>query len=245
MPEGPVIRLPVQLEKIVRHSPMAGPATAGTVSGIVLMSELWTAAIDTTNKWVRTVGATGTGVVASGTSGALVNRRVYRMGSGALADTSRLRSLPEFFSPTVVPHTTSIYKRLVIEWEAAITNLTDHDNTAFLMGASRAANQAREGDFTFGFGLSADALITITDDNGTEGTTAVTGGPTLTNMNKYRIEVSNGLIAFYVNDVLTNSHTTANQLVTRPIQLNFAILAEAAGNAGLDIGAVRAYYLDE
>ena len=124
--------------------------------------------------------------------------------------TARLRTIFTFrATPSVFDSQspTSMVRGMYVEWEAKFTNVANVDNSATFMGLNASASATRATTNLIGFGLNSDSLISITDNAGTESTTAISG-ITLTNRNLYRITVTGGQIEFSVNGNLVATHTT-------------------------------------
>ena len=199
-----IIRQPVQIDDIRRFTPMGGTVTAGTVTGPMLMQEYCGTAVDATNKWTVTVGATGAVAVQS-------NPRHFRLNLPAAADTARLNAQSVVNSPSNHVTTTHIWTKMTAEWVRQMGTLANIVNATSFMGfATDPGNDTRATNGIIGFILASDVLNTITDSAGTE-TLNVTSGLTLTNYNKYRITINGSAsptVDFYVNDVLQFSHST-------------------------------------
>lgn len=226
-----------QIDRALRNSHTTGAATASSAQGPMLVHDLWTAALDTTNAWTTSLVGTGTAAVA-----AVTRRRVCQLDCPAGADKAAIRSTRIFWSPTVASLTTDIYQQLVLEWEMALTSVANIDNTRLAAGFGGSAPGERGDTGFIGFGLASDALQSVTDSAGTETETSIASAPTLTDFNKFKIVVRNAAVDFYVNDTLRNTHTA--NLAAVPQFVTFSLRSEAAVAARMDVGAVRCYLLD-
>jgi len=84
-------------------------------------------------------------------------------------------------------------------------------------------------------------LYARTDEAGTDEDTDVSSGITLTNWNKYAIEVTSASVKFYINNSLKATHATRKPQL--PCVLNFMSIAEAGTkHARLCIAYPRVVY---
>lgn len=206
-------------------------------TGLPYLSETWqdVLGIDATT-WTTVKG--GTGDVARS-----VAEEPYQkvlLSGPANGDTARLHTVQEWqLAPdTWGPNT--INKILIMEWEAKFDVVASIDNALFFMGLSAIALATRASANIAGFILVADALNSITDDGVGETTKAV-GAPTLTNWNKYAIVAYNGMIEFYVNEVMQARHTTTDGEDLPDVNAHgqFYLPQEAGANGGeLHVGTV-------
>ena len=156
--------------------------------------------------------------------------------------TARLRTIFTFrATPSVFDSQspTSMVRGMYVEWEAKFTNVANVDNSATFMGLNASASATRATTNLIGFGLNSDSLISITDNAGTESTTAISG-ITLTNRNLYRITVTGGQIEFSVNGNLVATHTTNIPDIIGYLQ--YYLDTEGGGSSTLDIGFVHIFY---
>ena len=156
--------------------------------------------------------------------------------------TARLRTIFTFrATPSVFDSQspTSMVRGMYVEWEAKFTNVANVDNSATFMGLNASASATRATTNLIGFGLNSDSLISITDNAGTESTTAISGN-TLTNRNLYRITVTGGQIEFSVNGNLVATHTTNIPDIIGYLQ--YYLDTEGGGSSTLDIGFVHIFY---
>ena len=156
--------------------------------------------------------------------------------------TARLRTIFTFrATPSVFDSQspTSMVRGMYVEWEAKFTSVANVDNSATFMGLNASASATRATTNLIGFGLNSDSLISITDNAGTESTTAISG-ITLTNRNLYRITVTGGQIEFSVNGNLVATHTTNIPDIIGYLQ--YYLDTEGGGSSTLDIGFVHVFY---
>lgn len=226
------------VNKLVRNFPSPGLHTAGNVASPVLMQELWTAALDTTNVWTTTLGGTG-----SASANVSAGHRLMNLSCGAGLDAAAISSKRLFGVPDQLPTAAAtIHRKLIVEWMAALVSVANTDNAVFNMGLAPSDGGVRTTGDLIGFVLVSDALNTLTDVNGTETLTVVSSPPTLTDWNKYRIEIerSTGDQLFYVNEVLKNRHTTTYERAISG-RINFNTASEIAVASQLLIGPVRCW----
>ena len=156
--------------------------------------------------------------------------------------TARLRTIFTFrATPSVFDSQspTSMVRGMYVEWEAKFTNVANVDNSATFMGLNASASATRATTNLIGFGLNSDSLISITDNAGTESTTAISG-ITLTNRNLYRITVQGGQVEFSVNGSIVATHTTNIPDIIGYLQ--YYLDTQGGGSATLDIGFVHVFY---
>ena len=156
--------------------------------------------------------------------------------TGRLRTIFTFRATPSVFSAT---DATSMVRGMYVEWEAKFTSVANVDNSATFMGLNASASATRATTNLIGFGLNSDSLISITDNAGTESTTAISG-ITLTNRNLYRITVTGGQIEFSVNGNLVATHTTNIPDIIGYLQ--YYLDTEGGGSSTLDIGFVHIFY---
>ncbi len=143
--------------------------------------------------------------------------------------------------PTQNTPTRQIIQKTIVEFEMLLANIANVDNALSLWGFTPAAANTRASNNIIGFGLVGDALQTITDVAGTE--TVNTGfGETLTQHNKFKIEIVQNLVTFYLNEILIASHVT--NLPSVPCYPNFYFDTEAGGAATLSMRIVRIWTED-
>ena len=144
--------------------------------------------------------------------------------------------------PGVYGDSNSMLERFTLEFEMQfVTAVASHDNTHFFAGLSSAKTNDITQQNLIGFNLVADALKGKTDKGGTEQTTD-TIAATLTNWNKYKIEVGNASITFSVNGTAETALTTAAAQPDVAMYLVLGTRAEAGVAVGLNIGSIRTWY---
>ncbi len=180
--------------------------------------------------WGYTDPATGTGWLIA-TSGA------YRPISSVpnANETCRLRgNHPWVLGPDTIG-TNTMVKRLLFEFEMKLTNVANIDNSASVFGLLTAAADTRASQNIIAFGLNTDSLASVTDNAGTETQTASLTA-TLTNWNKFTIDVRPGKVLFKVNEVTLATHIT--NLPDVPWYPHWYVDTEAGGAATIAIGMV-------
>lgn len=156
---------------------------------------------------------------------------------------ARLRSVQRWVAAPDVYGVNTILRRLVFEFEMRLANLANLDNTQCLFGLTQGVADVRATPNIIGWALvgAGNALQTVTDDAGVE--TVNTGfGETLTNWNKFRIDVLGATVRFYLNEALVATHIT--NLPDFPFYLNFFVDTNAGGAATPEIGIVRVWTED-
>jgi hypothetical protein len=225
----------------IRNQNMGGLVTAIVGQGPVAVNEQWHhTTIDTTNLWSISLSGTG-GTTNQASIEGLV---VARLNCPAVGDDASLgcqRYVPNPKASTAVRHVT---QKTVLEFEMLFGTVANVDNALFIvmLGTSN-FNPSRADNNTMGFIMVSDALNALTDSGGSETLTVIGSPPTLTEMNKYRIEVTNGQVEFFVNEVSRATHT-ANIHTDR---LGFGARMAAEGGTGatkLELGHIRHYTLD-
>lgn len=140
---------------------------------------------------------------------------------------------------SITPNLNLIVKKTIIEFSMIIGVPGNVDNGEFFVGFTPNQADTRASDNIIGFALTADALQTLTDAAG--GETVNTGfGETLTNHNKYRIEIYEETVDFYLNEVRIAQHTTT--IPNIPSYPNFYIDTDAGGPCAFTIGIVKIWY---
>lgn len=200
--------------------------------------EFWADEILNANDWEETLDGAGTGAIGIGNgivyydidTDAVVDNDVF------LNSVKRWRCNPSAFGDSE-----DIVQKFVVEFMVQLTgNLTDHDNSHFFLGLNPAKSNVSAGSDVAQFYLNSDALSTITTVGAGNEAYPVSGPPTLTNWNKYRIEVLQDQMDFYVNGTLKNSHTMI--IPDKAVYIILGTRAENAASVGLNIGPVRAWY---
>ena len=231
--------------QLIRALNATGAFTASTVGGPMLLQEHGSAAIDTTNKWQSQVA--GTGVVSIVTQ---ANSRALRMNSAASSDTASASSLAIVGSPGHNTGATTrerfIYTSMNLEFIMRITNVANIDNARFFAGFSATTFALRTTNNVAGFVLASDALNVLSDGGGTETIAVVGSPPTLTAVQKYKVQYTfDGNTNFWVNDALVTAFTNAGNAPAGPLYVTFNTGSEAATGASvMDISDLR-WWLDD
>ena len=158
------------------------------------------------------------------------------------SQSARLRSLYTFrVTPSKFSNTTNttMVRGVFLEFEAKFTNVANMDNASFFMGFNNSTTGTRATADVVGFGLTSDAIQTITDSSGTE-TVNAPSNITLTNRNLYKIAITEGQVEFWVNGNQVATHTT-----NLPDVLPFLMFyngSEATGSSTLDVGFCHVFY---
>jgi len=140
---------------------------------------------------------------------------------------------------SITPNTNLIVKKTVIEFSGVIGVPANVDNTITLFGWTPDIGDDRSDNNVIGFCLLADVLCTLTDSGGVE--TVNTGfGEDLTLHNKFRIEIYEGNVDFYLNETRIAQHTT--NIPNVPSYPNFAFDTDGGGACGLSIGIIKIWY---
>lgn len=191
-------------------------------------------------KWK--VAGTGTGTIRRNIGVSTTTPKFYVALSGTTnGDTMRLRSNRRWDVGPDTWGTNTIYRKLIIEWEARIGTVASAENTTFFMGLGLLTTATRASNHLIGFILTADALNSITDD-GTGETVSAVGAPAVANLHKLRLEIrAGGIVDFYVDETLQATHTT--NLTDQAMYLMFYQPQEAAASgASLEVGSIAAWY---
>jgi len=203
------------------------------------LTEFWQGEALSATEWEETLDGAASGAFA--TAGGYM---YYDIDTAAVGDEDVfLNSLYRWqIRPSIFGDANTSVSKFILEWEAqAVTAITSHDNTHFFMGLSSAKSNDIAQDNLIGFYLDTDVLKGKTDLAATEEATgAITA--TLTNWNKFRIEVAPGAITFYLNGVAEDSLTTAAAQPDVAMYIVLGTRAEAAAAVGMNIGNVRAWY---
>lgn len=210
-----------------------------------VLSEFW--ASDVTgidgNMWATSVAGAGA-VTRVVTDTDFLKVRVST-GDAAGASTARLRTVVLFRATPTGFTTSGTPKRLVVQWEGKFTAVSAFDNATFFMGLSSSTTADRTTANIIGFGLSGDAIQTVTDSAGVE-TTNLPAAITLTNRNEFRMEISRvggtNQVEFFINDVLQFTHNTNVPDVNG--YLEFFVDNDTTGTAIFDVGAITGKYHD-
>lgn len=186
--------------------------------------------------WDQTVVATGTITLVHGPGGYI---HVVLAGA-APADEAILETDNRWMvRPGAFDDDTDVINQFVLEFMATIYQVQHLDNATTFLGLVPVQGNDRGSPTIIGFMLDGDLLHTLTDDGGVETVTDVSAGLTIADWNKYRIEVTNGHVVFYVNDEEVSDHET--NLPDDEMYLCFHEQSDGAGG-GLFIAMVRAWY---
>ena len=201
------------------------------------LTEFWETEALVAAIWEETLDGAGTGLFATGSGYMYWDIDTDAVGDNDVFINSKYRwqVRPGIFSDI----NTSIEK-LIIEFEVQIvTAVADHDNTHFFLGLSSAkSNDITQNDL-IGFYLNVDNLRGKCDAGGTESETGnITA--TLTNWNKFKIEIFDTSVVFSLNE--SPETAIATNLADVAMYLVFGTRAEAGVAVGLNIGNVRAWY---
>lgn len=202
------------------------------------LTEFWETEALSATVWEETLDGAGTGVfdVADGYMYYDIDTENVLNSDAWLNTKYRWQSRPATFSDT----NTSIEK-LIAEWESRITgNLADIVNANFLMGFTETKGNLNTSNNIAAFTLDgSDNLISRTDNDGTDQDSG-TLSATLTNWNKFRIEVYATGYKFYINETLVSTHET--QVPDEAMYLVLGTRSDGVGAVGLDIGNVRIWH---
>lgn len=154
-------------------------------------------------------------------------------------EVARLRGNHWWVQNWITPNTNLIVKKLIMEFELMLGVPANLDNTQCLFGLLPSAVATRATNNIIGFALLADVLQTVTDSAGAE--TVNTGfAETLTNHNKFRIEVIESAVRFYLNEVLIATH--AANVPTVPMLPTWYIDTDAGGACAVSQGIIRIWH---
>ena len=159
--------------------------------------------------------------------------------TAAASNTARLRTTYRFRATPGLITASTMIRSLFVEWEMKLTTVANIDNATTFWGLTDSTTGDRTTANIIGFGLTTDALRTITDSAGTETTSSPTG-LTLTNRNLYRITVNSSQVIFTINGNVAATHTT--NLPNILPYLTFYVTAEAGGSGIADIGFINLWY---
>ena len=158
------------------------------------------------------------------------------------SDTARLRTTynfratPSKFSST---SNTSMVRGIFAEWEAKFTNVANINNASFFMGFSESITGTRATTDIIGFGLSSDAIQTVTDASGTE-TVNAPSSITLTDRNLYKMAITENQVDFWINGNQVATHTTNLPDIMPHFMIYNA--SEGGGASTVDLGFCRVFY---
>jgi hypothetical protein len=156
-------------------------------------------------------------------------------------ENARLRANQRWVCAPSVYANNQILRRFILEFEFYAQLVANIDNANFFLGLTNAAGATRASNNIMGFGLLAGALQTITDNAGVE-TTNTGFGETLTDLNKFKIDVFLNTVQFSLNEAVIATHLT--NLVDSPMYLNFYYPTGAGGASIISLGTIRAWTED-
>ena len=186
--------------------------------------------------WTVTDPATGAAWAAAVAGDYIYNTTIPNANETARLVGDQLWIVPSHAIPLRI-----VMQRLIIEFELNLANVANIDNTLFFVGLTPGVANTRASNNIIGFGLLADVLQTITDLAGVE-TVNTAFGETLAQHNKFRMEISDTEVQFYLNEVLLATH--AANIPAVPSYLNFFIDTEGGGAATFSVQIVRGHYED-
>ena len=202
------------------------------------LTEQWSNADNTfTGAWNRETGSNST--IARVTSDSDMVKAAIAVPA---SDTARLRTTYQFRvtpSKFSITDNTSMVRGIFAEWEAKFTNVANINNTTFFMGFSESDTGVRTTNDIIGYGLSSDAIQTVTDNGGTE-TTNLPSSVTLTNRNLYKLAITENQIEFWINGNQVATHTTNLPDIMPYFMIYNA--SEAGGSSTVDLGFCRVFY---
>jgi hypothetical protein len=202
------------------------------------LTEQWSSADNTfTGAWNRETGSASTITrITSDEDMIKVAIAVPASDTARLRTTYNFRATPSKFSATA---NTTMVRGIFAEWEAKFTNVANINNSTFFMGFSEAASGLRTTADIIGFGLSSDAIQTVTDSSGTE-TTNLPSAITLTNRNLYKMAITEDQVEFWINGNSVATHTTNLPDIMPHFMIYNA--SEAGGTSTVDLGFCRVFY---
>lgn len=172
--------------------------------------------------------------------GMVIEDEVYMNASPSPSEIARLATNSFWTMRPTLWNSRHIYRKLSAEWEMTLTGVVNLDETTTFFGFGYLAT-TRASINIAGFAILADALQTVTDRLSVE--TVNTGfGEDLTVKNKFKIEVSENSIKFYLNEILIANHIT--DLPDYGVTLYFHLATTASGIATIRLGPVRIWYGD-
>ena len=202
------------------------------------LTEQWSSSDNTfTGAWNRETGTASTiARVTSDEDMIKVAVTVPASDTARLRTTYNFRATPSKFSST---SNTSMVRGIFAEWEAKCTNVANINNSTFFMGFSESTSGLRPTADIIGFGLSSDAIPTVTDSSGTE-TTNLPSAITLTNRNLYKMAITENQVEFWINGNSVATHTTNLPDIMPHFMIYNA--SEAGGASTVDLGFCRVFY---
>ena len=202
------------------------------------LTEQWSSSDNTfTGAWNRETGSASTITrITSDEDMIKVAIAVPASDTARLRTTYNFRATPSKFSST---SNTSMVRGIFAEWEAKFTNVANINNSTFFMGFSESTSGLRTTADIIGFGLSSDAIQTVTDSSGTE-TTNLPSAITLTNRNLYKMAITENQVEFWINGNSVATHTTNLPDIMPHFMIYNA--SEAGGTSTVDLGFCRVFY---
>ena len=204
------------------------------------LTEFWETEALNANKWQEVIDGLGTGAFAVDDGYMFYDLDTENaVNSDVLLNSKyRWQARPATFSDT----NTSIEK-LILEFEVKVTGtLTDIVNANFVLGLAETKDNDNTDNNLAVFTLVTDALTARTDNDGAADDDTTITGITLTNWNKFKIEVYATGYKFYVNETLEATHTTAIPDEAMYIVFGNRCDGVGAGAVGLNVANVRAWY---
>ena len=228
------IYIPTNTAAIVRY--LKGIMLTGSIAAEPAnrLIESWQDLLIDANIWTVTDPATGIPWTPQ-VSGAFL----YNIVTPNANEVCRMRGNHWWVQSWNTPNLNLVVKKLVMEFELMIGVPANLDNTLAFFGLLPSAVATRATQNIIGFGLAADVLQTITDSGGVE-TTNTAFGETLANHNKFRIEVIESAVRFYLNEVLIATH--AANVPTVPMLPTFFYDTDAGGACALSHGIIRVWH---
>lgn len=148
----------------------------------------------------------------------------------------RFQVMPSTFSDS-----NCMIKKLILEFALRQTGtLANITNAGFLLGFTETKANLNTQNNIAAFTLDgSDNLIARTDNDGSDQNSS-TISATLTNWNRFKIEVFSAGYNFFLNGVHQVTHTT--QVPDEAMYVIFGIRSDGVGAVGLDIGNILCYY---
>jgi hypothetical protein len=231
---------------ISRISGMSG-GDIDFMTGFPSINEVWEPANIDLNIWTPTHPATNNIVVVENTAPnvgySVVEFNIEDAEAGRLigrASVNRWRAVPTLMG------TNHLVKKLVLEFEGYFNDLANVDDTNLIMGwvVNPGDTLASNNIIGFGVDVAGGTLDTVTDLGGGRVTIGL-GWPVLEDTrNKFRIEIDQNNVYFFVNEVFGAVHPAG----TLPDQLMYPCWYMPSAGGGGDtfefyLGAVRIGYI--
>lgn len=202
------------------------------------LTEFWETEALVANKWETTVDAGGAEAFAVADG-----YMYYDLNTGAGANDDVLLNSKYRWQarPTTFSDTNTSIEKLVLEFEVkVIGTLLNITNANFVLGLAETKDNDNTDNNLAVFTLVVDALTARTDNDGAADEDTAIAGITLTNWNKFKIEVYATGYKFYINETLEATHTTA--VPDEAMYIVFGNRSDGVGAVGLDVANVRAWY---